>query len=291
MGLVYLNARYYDPAASRFVSPDPVVNPSDPRTLDAYMYGANNPISFMDASGKTPYYQGNTQVLPEYWADGSQYVVAPLFGSATINHRQAGVGAVGISVWIASSWAGVPGFGAADAKGDNRGRTTDLGVMWGASRWALQWDVGSGAVKWKTGPSCDWPNIHECASPNHPKISIQEMTTAESPFASENGRLRKDLNVADPHSFVVSFSFDGQDSWNRPGPLDNVKPTLQQKFYVLVHEGQSQVSVFYDGDSYPSRQIIRVQGGVSHDVFYAGESFLGAAALALSGPQGYGGTG
>jgi hypothetical protein len=52
MGLVYLNARYYDPAASRFVSPDPVVKPSDPRTLDAYMYGANNPASFTDASGK-----------------------------------------------------------------------------------------------------------------------------------------------------------------------------------------------------------------------------------------------
>jgi hypothetical protein len=52
MGLVYLNARYYDPAASRFVSPDPVVKTSDPRTLDAYVYGANNPVSFTDASGK-----------------------------------------------------------------------------------------------------------------------------------------------------------------------------------------------------------------------------------------------
>jgi RHS repeat-associated protein len=50
-GLVYLNARYYDPAASRFVSPDPVVKVSDPRTLDAYVYGANNPVSFTDASG------------------------------------------------------------------------------------------------------------------------------------------------------------------------------------------------------------------------------------------------
>ncbi len=29
-GLVYLNARYYDPEASRFVSPDPLVKPMDP---------------------------------------------------------------------------------------------------------------------------------------------------------------------------------------------------------------------------------------------------------------------
>ena len=35
-GLTYLNARYYDPALQRFLSPDPLMNPGDPRTLDAY---------------------------------------------------------------------------------------------------------------------------------------------------------------------------------------------------------------------------------------------------------------
>jgi RHS repeat-associated protein len=50
-GLVYLNARYYDPAVARFVSPDPLMNPSDPKTLDPYRYAENNPISFTDATG------------------------------------------------------------------------------------------------------------------------------------------------------------------------------------------------------------------------------------------------
>ena len=50
-GLVYLNARYYDPEASRFVSPDPLVKPMDPRTLDAYRYAENNPITYTDATG------------------------------------------------------------------------------------------------------------------------------------------------------------------------------------------------------------------------------------------------
>ncbi len=50
-GLVYLNARYYDPVLSRFVSPDPLMKPSDPKTLDPYRYADNNPISFTDASG------------------------------------------------------------------------------------------------------------------------------------------------------------------------------------------------------------------------------------------------
>jgi RHS repeat-associated protein len=50
-GLVYLNARYYDPAASRFVSPDPLMNPADPKTLDAFRYADNNPVMFTDATG------------------------------------------------------------------------------------------------------------------------------------------------------------------------------------------------------------------------------------------------
>ncbi len=50
-GLTYLNARYYDPVLSRFLSPDPLMNPGDPRTLDAYRYAENNPVSYTDASG------------------------------------------------------------------------------------------------------------------------------------------------------------------------------------------------------------------------------------------------
>ncbi len=50
-GLTYLNARYYDPVLSRFLSPDPLMDPGDPRTLDAYRYAENNPVAYTDASG------------------------------------------------------------------------------------------------------------------------------------------------------------------------------------------------------------------------------------------------
>ena len=53
-GLVYLHARYYDPAVSRFLSPDPQMNLSDPKTLDPYRYAENNPITYSDASGLGP---------------------------------------------------------------------------------------------------------------------------------------------------------------------------------------------------------------------------------------------
>ncbi len=50
-GLTYLNARYYDPVTARFLSPDPLMNPQDPRTLDPYRYADNNPVLYTDASG------------------------------------------------------------------------------------------------------------------------------------------------------------------------------------------------------------------------------------------------
>jgi len=49
-----LNARYYDPATARFISPDPLMDPTDPRTLDPYRYADNNPILYTDASGLSP---------------------------------------------------------------------------------------------------------------------------------------------------------------------------------------------------------------------------------------------
>ena len=50
-GLTYLNARYYDPLTSRFLSPDPLLNVMDPKTLDPYRYAENNPVFYSDATG------------------------------------------------------------------------------------------------------------------------------------------------------------------------------------------------------------------------------------------------
>jgi RHS repeat-associated protein len=50
-GLTYLNARYYDPMLGRFLSPDPLMNVGDPRTLDPYRYADNNPAMFTDPTG------------------------------------------------------------------------------------------------------------------------------------------------------------------------------------------------------------------------------------------------
>jgi RHS repeat-associated protein len=52
-GLVYLSARYYDPAIGRFYALDPELGRiSMPQTLDRYVYCVNNPLAFTDPSGR-----------------------------------------------------------------------------------------------------------------------------------------------------------------------------------------------------------------------------------------------
>jgi RHS repeat-associated protein len=52
-GLYFMRARYYEPAAGRFLSKDPIVGvTADPNTLHHYMYARNNPNRFVDPTGK-----------------------------------------------------------------------------------------------------------------------------------------------------------------------------------------------------------------------------------------------
>ena len=55
-GLHYFNARYYSADLGRFISVDPVGGRSEtPQTWNRYIYGLNNPISFVDPDGRDPY--------------------------------------------------------------------------------------------------------------------------------------------------------------------------------------------------------------------------------------------
>src|SRR4029079_14603729 len=51
-GLYYYEARYYDPALARFISPDTIVpNPRDPQNLNRYSFVGNNPLRYTDPTG------------------------------------------------------------------------------------------------------------------------------------------------------------------------------------------------------------------------------------------------
>lgn len=49
--LLQVGARPYDPVLGLFVTTDPIVNPADPGSLNAYAYANQNPITFSDPSG------------------------------------------------------------------------------------------------------------------------------------------------------------------------------------------------------------------------------------------------
>ncbi|MCP4527456.1 MAG: RHS repeat-associated core domain-containing protein [Aestuariibacter sp.] len=55
VGLLYLRARWYDPAIGRFLSEDPFPGfAALPQTQHAYVYVGNNPINLTDPSGQNP---------------------------------------------------------------------------------------------------------------------------------------------------------------------------------------------------------------------------------------------
>ena len=54
-GLVYMQARYYDPSVGRFLSVDPVgPSPGDGFTFNRYNYANDNPAKFTDPDGRCP---------------------------------------------------------------------------------------------------------------------------------------------------------------------------------------------------------------------------------------------
>ncbi|WP_326555231.1 RHS repeat domain-containing protein [Micromonospora sp. NBC_01813] len=50
-GLTHIGARQYDPAQGRFISVDPIMDPSDPQQMHGYAYANNNPTTWSDPTG------------------------------------------------------------------------------------------------------------------------------------------------------------------------------------------------------------------------------------------------
>ncbi|MFF0225089.1 polymorphic toxin-type HINT domain-containing protein [Streptomyces sp. NPDC004629] len=50
-GLTHLGAREYDPTTGRFISVDPLMDLSDPQSINGYAYADNNPVTLSDPAG------------------------------------------------------------------------------------------------------------------------------------------------------------------------------------------------------------------------------------------------
>ncbi|MEV0269709.1 RHS repeat-associated core domain-containing protein [Hamadaea sp. NPDC050747] len=63
-GLTIIGFRQYDPATGRFVSLDPVLDPTNPLSLNGYSYADNSPISKSDPTGAKAIDDGEVQYNP-----------------------------------------------------------------------------------------------------------------------------------------------------------------------------------------------------------------------------------
>ena len=65
-GLVYMQARYYDPVVGRFVAVDPAVSePGDVLSASRYAYANSNPVKYVDPTGKVVSLANERQTLLE----------------------------------------------------------------------------------------------------------------------------------------------------------------------------------------------------------------------------------
>ena len=82
-GLIYMHARYYDPAIGRFISADTIVpDPFNPQALNRYSYVYNNPLNLTDPTGHLPSDDDSWEyVWPGGWL-GPWYPRTPLVPKA-----------------------------------------------------------------------------------------------------------------------------------------------------------------------------------------------------------------
>jgi RHS repeat-associated protein len=68
--LNYLGARYFDPFLARFIAPDPLFNLNEPKSVNPYRYGMNNPTTYTDPSGMQEQPSGPTDDDDALRSDG-----------------------------------------------------------------------------------------------------------------------------------------------------------------------------------------------------------------------------
>ena len=88
-GLLFYNARYYDPQLARFTSADTIISSSkDPQTRNRYAYVLNNPLKYNDPTGNVAedYKKESTSPnIEEVWIKGA----LAIYGIKLVDHPNA----------------------------------------------------------------------------------------------------------------------------------------------------------------------------------------------------------
>jgi RHS repeat-associated protein len=190
-GLIYLRARWYDPATGRFLTRDPLLGvPSVPASLNPYVYALNNPVLYTDPSGEF--------IVPLLLAVGAGAAIGGVGGGVgyALAHpggrpedylhdagfrRAVGVGALsgsvagGVGFGVGGLVAGLPGLGGAvlggaltSAAASGTGQVT-ANLLTPCVKWntglggAMFWGGVTGGIAGGVGYG-----IRRLAAPSHP---------------------------------------------------------------------------------------------------------------------------
>ena len=88
-GLSYMQQRYYDPIAGRFLSTDPVA--ANPASFNRYWYANNNPYGNIDPDGRNPVLAAIVITAGIEWLLRPSIANAPAPGDATFSNVMSGV--------------------------------------------------------------------------------------------------------------------------------------------------------------------------------------------------------
>ena len=133
INLYYYNARFYDSETGRFISEDPKMGqPDNPLSFNPYLYCLNQPLTMIDADGRSPVVI--LQVLLE-WAIGNSFSDPDESPSEFAKDASVNLG-------TAASGLAVPGSGVL--------RTTARGAIQGATYSALSQFANTGTFSWRS---------------------------------------------------------------------------------------------------------------------------------------------
>ena len=94
-GLLYYNARYYDPSLGTFIAPDSMV-PNPARVIDynRFLYARGNPLKYSDPSGHATWEEMNNWYNARGWFHDSNKRDWSIKGNPTISSRQSAIQAL-----------------------------------------------------------------------------------------------------------------------------------------------------------------------------------------------------
>ncbi|MEU9115490.1 RHS repeat-associated core domain-containing protein [Streptomyces sp. NPDC048483] len=282
-GLTHLGAREYDPETGRFLSVDPVMDPSDPQQMQGYAYGNSNPVTNVDPDGRQVLmpdglghgvsngkisgwpppgrsgagggssYSTYEQARTAMWSRGPTGTQFTKFNIGKGENR--GIIMVRYFIHTYDAMRVVPGT--ALLLGDNR--SFSLAPDTDAYRMVLFWDTASGDVTFKVSPSHTPPRDTEISSyaqgggrapiPVHVPSKMLPANPLYLNMASWKTILgRNILNDNGSDSDALRVSVHGVQPVASVGAVDNS---------LEISATQHSVGVARSGNAYPDFEVVQ----------------------------------